>query len=94
MSSPEMISSLMQRMSNPNPTFKSIPAGAATSVWAGVVAAADAIGGRYCENCGVAKPTDDTASSSGIRSYATDAARAEALWARSEELVRERFPLA
>jgi hypothetical protein len=33
--------------------FKTIPQGAATSVWAAVVAPADEIGGRYCENCHV-----------------------------------------
>ncbi len=35
--------------------WKSIPQGAATSVWAGFVADADAIGGRYCEDCHVAR---------------------------------------
>jgi NAD(P)-dependent dehydrogenase (short-subunit alcohol dehydrogenase family) len=29
--------------------LKTIPQGAATSVWAGVVAPAEAVGGRYCE---------------------------------------------
>ena len=33
--------------------WKTIPQGAATSVWAGVVAPAEEIGGRYCENCHV-----------------------------------------
>src|SRR6201981_322694 len=33
--------------------WKSIPQGAATSVWAAVVAPASEIGGRYCENCHV-----------------------------------------
>jgi hypothetical protein len=33
--------------------WKTIPQGAATSVWAGVVASNDEIGGRYCENCHV-----------------------------------------
>src|ERR1700674_2775759 len=33
--------------------WKSIPQGAATSVWAAVVAPADEIGGQYCENCHV-----------------------------------------
>src|SRR6202162_904285 len=33
--------------------WKTIPQGAATSVWAAVVAPADEIGGRYCENCHV-----------------------------------------
>src|SRR5260370_38558224 len=31
--------------------WKTIPQGAATSVWAAVVAAADEIGGRYCARC-------------------------------------------
>ena len=35
--------------------WKTIPQGCATSVWAGVVAAADGIGGQYCENCHVGR---------------------------------------
>src|SRR5580700_8196379 len=33
--------------------WKTIPQGAATSVWAGFIAPADEVGGRYCENCHV-----------------------------------------
>src|ERR1700692_596836 len=33
--------------------WKTIPQGAATSVWAGVVAPAGEVGGHYCENCHV-----------------------------------------
>ncbi len=75
--------------------WKTIPQGAATSVWAGVVAPADEIGGRYCENCHVGKlvPDDATISaiSEGVRGYALDPNNAEALWTRSEELVGESF---
>ncbi len=70
---------------------KSIPQGAATSVWAGVVADADDVGGRYCEDCGVAELNDEPRAAGGVRSYAIDPDRAVALWARSEELVGERF---
>ena len=35
--------------------WKTIPQGAATSVWAGVVAPADEVGGHYCEDCHVAE---------------------------------------
>src|SRR6202011_425514 len=35
--------------------WKTIPQGAATSVWTGVVAPAEEIGARYCENCHVGK---------------------------------------
>jgi len=74
-------------------SFKSVPQGAATSVWAAVIADAAEIGGRYCEDCGVAQLTDDANAMAGVRAYAIDPARADALWSRSEELVSERFPL-
>ena len=75
--------------------FKTIPQGAATSVWAGVVAPAEEIGGRYCENCHVGSIVPDhvtiSAISQGVRGYALDPNTAEALWKKSEELVGESF---
>ena len=75
--------------------WKSIPQGAATSVWAAVVAQADQIGGQYCENCHVAEIVPDdtpiTAVSEGVRRYALDLKSAEALWKKSEEMVGESF---
>jgi NAD(P)-dependent dehydrogenase (short-subunit alcohol dehydrogenase family) len=75
--------------------FKTITQGAATSVWAGVVAPADEIGGRYCENCHVGNVVPDdapiTAVSEGVRGYALDPNNAAALWKKSEELVGESF---
>jgi NAD(P)-dependent dehydrogenase (short-subunit alcohol dehydrogenase family) len=75
--------------------WKSIPQGAATSVWAAVVAPANEIGGQYCENCHVAHIVPDDASitvmSEGVRGYALDPNNAEALWKKSEELVGESF---
>jgi NAD(P)-dependent dehydrogenase (short-subunit alcohol dehydrogenase family) len=75
--------------------WKTIPQGAATSVWAGVVAAADEIGGRYCENCHVGRVVADDVPispvSEGVRGYALDPTNAEALWKKSEELVGESF---
>lgn len=75
--------------------FKTIPQGAATSVWAAVVAPAEEIGGRYCENCHVGSivPDDATISaiSEGVRGYALDVKNAEALWKKSEEMVGERY---
>jgi NAD(P)-dependent dehydrogenase (short-subunit alcohol dehydrogenase family) len=75
--------------------WKTVPQGAATSVWAGVVASADEVGGRYCENCHIGNvvPDDVTISaiSEGARGYALDPKNAEALWKKSEELVGESF---
>jgi NAD(P)-dependent dehydrogenase (short-subunit alcohol dehydrogenase family) len=72
-------------------SYKSIPQGAATSVWAACVADAEAIGGRYCEDCNVAEVVSNPAVFKGVRPYAVDPQRAQALWRKSEELVGERF---
>lgn len=71
--------------------FKTIPQGAATSVWAAVVADADTVGGRYCEDCHVAEFTEGEGLREGVRPYALDAERAKALWLKSEEMVGETF---
>lgn len=73
--------------------FKTIPQGAATSVWAAFVAPSDEVGGRYCENCQVSKVTEGLISpvSPGVRSYALNPDQAKALWAKSEEMVEEHF---
>lgn len=71
--------------------WKTIPQGAATSVWTAVVADAEEIGGLYCEDCHVATITDDPAVRGGVQPYALDPARAKALWSLSERLVAERF---
>jgi NAD(P)-dependent dehydrogenase (short-subunit alcohol dehydrogenase family) len=75
--------------------WKSVPQGAATSVWAAVVAPADEVGGQYCENCHVGRVVPDatpiTVISEGVRAYALDPNNAEALWKKSEELVEESF---
>jgi NAD(P)-dependent dehydrogenase (short-subunit alcohol dehydrogenase family) len=77
--------------------WKTIPQGAATAVWAGVVAPAEEIGGRYCENCHVGNIMRDEATissvSEGVRGYALDPKNAEALWKKSEELVGESFSI-
>jgi NAD(P)-dependent dehydrogenase (short-subunit alcohol dehydrogenase family) len=75
--------------------WKTIPEGAATSVWTAIVANADEIGARYCENCHVSDVIADEAPlnpiSEGVRSYALDPELAEKLWTKSEELIGERF---
>jgi NAD(P)-dependent dehydrogenase (short-subunit alcohol dehydrogenase family) len=75
--------------------WKTIPQGAATSVWAGVIAPAEEIGGRYCEDCHVANLVPENVPvnvmTEGVRRYALDPKNAEALWKKSEELVGESF---
>ena len=72
--------------------WKTIPQGAATSVWAGVVAPVDEVAGLYCEDCHVAELVEDASQiRAGVRSYALDPANAQALWALSEKMVGETF---
>jgi hypothetical protein len=74
--------------------WKTIPQGAATSVWAAVVAPAEEIGGQYCEDCHVGHIVPDDLSVGvieGVRGYALDSNNAEALWKKSEEMVTESF---
>jgi NAD(P)-dependent dehydrogenase (short-subunit alcohol dehydrogenase family) len=93
-----IVEQLNQQLANegkPPFQFKTIPQGAATSVWAGVVAPADEIGGKYCENCHVGHIVADdvtiSAISEGVRGYALDPKLAAALWKKSEEMVGESF---
>lgn len=91
----EQINKQLATEGKPPFKLKTIPQGAATSVWAAVVASADEIGGQYCENCHVGNVVPDGANISaitdGVRGYALDRKNAEALWKKSEELVGESF---
>jgi NAD(P)-dependent dehydrogenase (short-subunit alcohol dehydrogenase family) len=96
--SPEAIKQLIDNINAANLTsgapafsWKTIPQGAATSVWSGIVASADEVGGRYCEDCHVAELAEGEGVRAGVRAYALDPDRAKALWAKSEEMVGEQF---
>jgi NAD(P)-dependent dehydrogenase (short-subunit alcohol dehydrogenase family) len=71
--------------------WKTVPQGAATSVWSGFVAPADLVGGKFCEDCHVAEITEGEGIRGGVRAYALDPKHAQALWAKSEDLVGEKF---
>jgi NAD(P)-dependent dehydrogenase (short-subunit alcohol dehydrogenase family) len=94
---PEVLESLIKSINENTPPgapafqWKTVPQGAATSVWAGLVAPADLVGGKFCEDCHVAEIVEGTLLRSGVRSYALDPAHAQALWAKSEKMVGERF---
>ncbi len=87
----ETMNVLIQNRGERHFEWKTVPQGAATSVWAGFVADADEVGGRYCEDCAVAPVIDDPNDSPGVMRYALDPDTAAALWTTSEELVGETF---
>ena len=88
----EQINKQLAAEGKPPYQWKTIPQGAATSVWTAVVASADEVGGRYCENCHVGRVVADNVTisvvSEGVRGYALDPNNAEALWSKSEQMVR------
>lgn len=93
---PEVIESMRAMASAPpqpgapRARRKSIPQGAATTVWAAVVADPDEIGAQFLEDCDVA-PVNDTDAMGGVKSYALDADHADELWRLSEQMVDETF---
>jgi len=81
----ERISSLPGRF------YKTVPQGAATSVWAATAPELADRGGLYLEDCHIAERSLSAATMGGIQNYAIDATRAARLWAVSEELVGQSF---
>jgi NAD(P)-dependent dehydrogenase (short-subunit alcohol dehydrogenase family) len=73
--------------------FKSVEAGAATSVFAATAPELEGRGGLYLEDCHVAARNDAPDALDGVKSYALDPQNAERLWEVSEKLVGERFAL-
>jgi len=80
---------LMSR--NPLSQFKSVEAGAATSVFAATAPELEGRGGLYLEDCQVAAVNDAADARAGVRSYALDVENADRLWKLSEEAVGQRF---
>lgn len=86
---PQLIEQMISKVRSESETssaqrgYKSVPQGAATTLWA-ATAPAELVGGRYCEDCNVAVTA---ARGGGVRPYAIDPERAKQLWTISEELV-------
>lgn len=74
-------------------SFKSVAAGAATSVWAATSPMLAGKGGNYLEDCDFSfelSPGEEAAN--GYLPYALDRQSAERLWQRSEKIVGQLFP--
>ena len=75
-------------------TLKTIPQGAATTVWCATSPMLNNIGGVYCENADVAEldlgniehKYDDPSTLRGVQPYSLDEANARRLWKLSEEM--------
>lgn len=68
---------------------KTIPQGAATTIWAATSPLLADRGGVYCENCDIAEIVpDDSKLQGGVRRWAIDSNVASGLWELSERLTR------
>lgn len=75
--------------------LKTIPQGAATTVWCATSPLLDDIGGVYCENSDIAELDlgniehryDDPSTIRGVKPYSLDETNAKRLWALSEEMI-------
>ena len=94
---PKLLEGLIESINASRPAgapefrYKTVPQGAATTVWSGFVAPGDAVGAHYCEDCHVADFASEPGLRDGVQPYALDPETARALWAKSEEMVGERF---
>jgi NAD(P)-dependent dehydrogenase (short-subunit alcohol dehydrogenase family) len=71
--------------------FKSLAAGAATSVWAATAAELEGRGGLYLENCQPGELNEGGKLQGGYLDRVVDPERAEVLWQLSEQLVGQSF---
>ena len=84
----ESLKQLMDSMPSGAENFwKTVPQGAATSVWAATASELDGLGGLYLEDCHIAERMTASDGLEGVRDYAVDPARADALWDLSERMV-------
>jgi NAD(P)-dependent dehydrogenase (short-subunit alcohol dehydrogenase family) len=72
--------------------LKTIPQGAATTVWCATSPFLDTIGGVYCEDADIAGLVDaDTVGASGVEPYSLNGDNARRLWDLSEEMTGVSF---
>ena len=67
-------------------SLKTIPQGAATTVWAATSPLLNNHGGVYCEDTDVAEIHHGQTFSAGVKTYSLDEANAKRLWKLSEEM--------
>lgn len=74
-------------------SLKTIPQGAATTVWCATSPMLNNLGGVYCEDAEVAELAADSAMSNGVKRYSLDETNAKRLWKWSEEMTGISFKI-
>jgi len=67
-------------------SLKTIPQGAATTIWCASSPLLDEIGGVYCEDVDIAELASDSSISKGVKLYSLDENNAKRLWKLTEEM--------
>lgn len=76
-------------------SLKTIPQGAATTIWCATSPVLNTIGGVYCEDADIASLVEETPGSfntGGVRSYSLDKTNAKKLWDLSTKMTGVSFP--
>lgn len=73
--------------------LKTVPQGAATTVWCATSPLLDNIGGVYCEDADIAPLATDASNPQGVSPYSVDEASAKKLWEITEEMTGIKFTL-
>nr|WP_293834508.1 SDR family NAD(P)-dependent oxidoreductase [uncultured Arsenicibacter sp.] len=74
-------------------SLKTIPQGAATTIWCATSPMLNQIGGVYCEDADLAGLSYDASAPGGVKAYALDETTAKRLWTISEALTGISFPV-
>lgn len=72
-------------------SLKTVPQGAATSVWCATSPLLDNIGGVYCEDADIAPLCADISIQKGVHPYSLDEASAKKLWMLTEDMTGLKF---
>lgn len=72
-------------------SLKTIPQGAATTIWAATSPLLDEIGGVYLEDADIAELAIDSSTPNGVKLYSLEKASARQLWKLTEELTGVTF---
>lgn len=72
-------------------SLKTVPQGAATTVWCATSPLLNTIGGVYCEDADIAALCSDISYQKGVNPYSLDASAAKRLWTLTEEMTGLKF---
>lgn len=72
-------------------SLKTVPQGAATTVWCATSHLLNSVGGVYCEDVNIAEVAKESGISNGVKAYSLNKEDAQRLWDLSEQLIGIKF---